>query len=157
MRPTFVTTENNPEFARLTADPAASENATAEPTRGMLPPGLDTEIFDQDQLDYLADYYQSTVLNHLRYFYQLLRAVPPGAEPTPQTIGINAALLARLFALTDELADLPRDAMARLLRVRKATLVAQFHAIAADLRQHSPRADHLVLLRHHHQNPPHTP
>lgn len=149
MRPTLVTTENNPEFERLTAEAAPSESTCEASPRGMLPPGLDEEIFDADQLDYLADYYQGTVLTHLRFFYRLLRAVPPGAEPTPQTIGINAALLARLFALTDELADLPRDAMARLLRVRKATLVAQFHAIATALREHSPRSANFILRRTH--------
>ena len=148
MRPTLVTTENNPEFERLTAEAAPSESTCEASPRGVLPPGLDLEIFDADQLDYLADFYQDTVLSHLRFFYRLLRAVPPGAEPSLQTVGINAALLGKLFALTDELADIPRDAMARLLRVRKATLVAQFHAIATALREHSPRTAHLVLLRH---------
>lgn len=138
MRPNQITIDSpHTGFQREVQAAWAESHA---PSSLCLPDGLDTEIFDQEQLEYLADFYQSEVLRHLRLFYSLLRAVPAGAEPTLQSVGINAALLGKLFALSDELADMPRDAIARALHVRKATLVEQFHAVAEAIRKHHPRA-----------------
>jgi hypothetical protein len=119
-----------------------------------LPPGLDASIFDDDQLEYLADYYQSEILRHLRLFYILLRAVPPGAEPTVRTVGINAAILARLFALEEPLAEIPWGTMYKLAAVRKSDFLEQFRAVRSTLRALHPRAA-LAYDRHvadHRQN-----
>lgn len=75
----------------------------AAPTTTWLPPGLDPEIFDPEQLEYLADYVQDLRTTWLAQFYALLRTTPPGVSLRSSLVGINCAILAKLFRLTDEL------------------------------------------------------
>ena len=143
--PTLVTANNDHKAFQAELQQAmAAHQAGRQP---MLPPGLDTEIFDPEQLEYLADYYQGEVLRHLRLFYQLLRATSPGCEPTSQTVGINAALLARLFDLSEEVSGTSREEMAKLLGVRQETLRRQFRAVARVIRELSPRSAAILERR----------
>lgn len=143
--PTLVTANNDHKAFQAELQAAmAAHQAGHQPA---LPPGLDTEIFDPEQLEYLADYYQGEVLRHLRLFYQLLRATSPGCEPTAQTVGLNAALLARIFDLSEEVAGTSRAEMAKLLGVRQETLRRQFRAVARVIRELSPRSAAILERR----------
>ena len=132
----------------------ASQQAELNTPCPALPPGLDSSIFDADQLEYLADFYQGEMLRHLRLFYRLLRTVAPGAEPTVRTVGLNAAILARLFALEEPLAEIPWGTMYKLAGVRKSDFLAQFRAVRSALRTLHPRAARAydLHLADHRQN-----
>lgn len=135
MEHTTVRFVDSPAQCRLAAQQAELNKPAA-----CLPPGLDAAIFDDDQLEYLADFYQGELLRHLRIFYRLLRAVPAGAEPTVRTVGINAAILARLFTLEEPLAEVPWKQMCHRVGVRHADFYAQFRAVRECLRSLHPRA-----------------
>lgn len=106
----------------------------------MLPPGLDTEIFDQEQLEYLADYYQAEVMRHLRIFYDLLRTSEPGEEPSPKQVYVNAALLANLFGLNEARPCMPWRKFAAEVRVRHDFLYQSLARMKTKLRSLCPRA-----------------
>lgn len=110
------------------AHPAATGGAEppATPARH-LPPGTDESIFTEDQLDYLEALYADTMWHHLRQLYRILRAMPPGVEPTCTRVGINAAIFAKLCALTEPLA-------ATTWREFRCTLGASTHTIGAQKR-----------------------
>ena len=135
---TFTTIKFNEKSGAQRA--LAAQQAELNKPAPSLPPGLDATIFDDDQLEYLADFYQGELLRHLRLFYRLLRTVAPGAEPTVRTVGINAAILARLFALEEPLAEIPWGYMYKLAGVRKSDFLAQFRAVRSALRTLHPRA-----------------
>ena len=119
---------------------AAHAEETAPP---QLPSGLSPADFDPRQNTIIADWYA----DHLRHladgFYAILRAMPPGMEPTPRRIGINAAILAKLLALTEDIEATTWHEMPEILQCRRADFCAQKNAVLAALRNR----DHSLILR----------
>lgn len=128
--------ENNPAVDAQIAHSAAIITAARD---GFLPPGFDTEIFDREQLEYLRDEFAAEMHRLLRQFYRLLRAMPDAAEPSLKSVGLNAAILAKLFAVSEELENVTWDGMAAVLHVRRGDIFAQFAAIRDVIREIHPR------------------
>lgn len=134
----------------IEAEIAAQETAPgAEP---WLPPGIDAEIFDPEQLEYLADYFQDLRQTWLAQFYALLRLTPPGGTLRSSLVGINAAILAKLLRLTDELDSITWREMPENLHTRPALFWQQFNLIKDRLRELHPRSANLLEIRLRHRD-----
>lgn len=112
--------------------PAYAEEAPLPPLH--LPPGTDEAIFTREQLEYLEDLYHDTLRHHLRQFYALLRTVPPGVDITPGRVGLNAAILAKLLGLSEELAQTPWRAYRKMLHYNEREIRMQRLALIERLR-----------------------
>ncbi len=119
--------------ATCTHPAAGGAEPPAAPARH-LPPGTDESIFTEDQLDYLEDLYANTLRHHLRQFYRLLRAMPPCTPISTTRVGINAAIIAKLIALTEPLAATTWREFRGTLGVSTRTIDAHKRAILAALR-----------------------
>lgn len=130
----------------------AAQASAASPT--WLPPGLDAEIFDAEQLEYLADYITDLRSTWLCQFFELLRTTEPGAQLSCSIVGINAAILAKLLRLTDELDGVSWNEIPTHLHTRRVPFWQQFRLIKEKLRAASPRAANLLErnLRHRSHN-----
>lgn len=98
------------------------------------PNGLNPDDFDEDQRGILSEWYIRNLQNQIQAFYRLLRATSPGSHITPTTVGINAAIIAKIMKLTPDLAETPWGEMASELHVRPSKLFQQKNAIIDALR-----------------------
>ena len=122
----------------LRHDAATTTHAYYEPEPPLpplhLPPGTDESLFTREQLEYLEDLYHDTLRHHLRQFYALLRTTPPGVDVTPGRVGLNAAILAKLLGISEELVQIPWREYRKMLHYNEREIRMQRHALLAMLR-----------------------
>lgn len=110
---------------------------TLEPERApepvQLPAGLSPADFSPEQVAIIADWYSTHLRELAEAFFSALRAMPAGVELTPRLVGINAAIIAKLIALTPELVATPWREMAETVHCKNTALTAQKRAVIAAL------------------------
>lgn len=116
---------------------------TPEPPPHRLPSGLSAADFEPAQVQILADWYADHLHHLADGFYAILRAMPPGVEPSTRLIGVNAAIIAKLLNLTPDLEDTRWHDMPEILGVRRADFCAQKNAVIAAL----SNRDHALMRR----------
>lgn len=124
---------NHPVNMDLLAEP--------QPEPPELPAGLSPADFEPHQVEILEAWYADLLINLADSFYAILRTMPEGVEITPRLIGINAAILAKLLAITPDLEATRWTEMPEILGCRKTDFYAQKTAILAAL----AARDHALL------------
>lgn len=115
--------------------------AAPQPEPPELPAGLSPADFEPHQVEIIEAWYADHLLHLADSFYAILRTMPEGVEITTRRIGINAAILAKLLALTPDLEATRWNEMHEILGCRKTDFFAQKTAILAAL----AARDHALL------------
>ncbi len=121
-----------------------------------LPRGFEASRFDEEDLEYLAEFFCDYRRHLLDELMTHAWAMPEGVPLNAVRLGLNTALLARLAHWSDELTAMPLQDMARLLHTRKETLLEQRTALLASIRRYNPRVQDSTppQVNHRYRNPP---
>ena len=113
-------------------DPETIPDTTSTPEL-TFPPGLNTSDFDRDQQEIIAAWYIRHLQDQLAAMYRLLRVTAPGQKLTCSTVGINAAIIARLRRLTPDIAEVNWNDIPAIIGVNKYRFFNQKAAVLEEL------------------------